>query len=341
VNLARQTLIVVGTAALVAVVLTLAWLALDAILLAFGGVVLAIFLRALADWVGRHVGLGSTWSLVAVIIGLLVLLGAGAWVLAGQLADQVGELSARLPAALRQLQSDLAAHSWGRALLGLLGHVFSRPGADTVVPAVKGAVLVGGRVVADTGIALVLAVLLAANPTLYVGGLLRLFPVAMRTGARATLGRVAQTLRWWMLAQLTLMLVLGSAASTGLWLIGAPIPLALGAATGVLLFVPYLGALAAWATTAIIALAVSPQLALEASAVYLGIHVLEGYVLTPVLHWNIVLVPPALTLLAQAVLFAAVGLPGVFLATPIVASLRVLVLTIYVEGLLEAGTARG
>src|SRR5689334_9288804 len=56
-----------------------------------------------------------------------------------------------------------------------------------------------------------------------------------------------------------------------------PIALALGVLTGCLVFVPYLGALGAYTLTVVIALAISPRLALEATAVYAGVHLLEGY----------------------------------------------------------------
>jgi predicted PurR-regulated permease PerM len=217
----------------------------------------------------------------------------------------------------------------------MVGRLTAAPSTEKVLPVAKGALLVGGRVVADTVVALFLGVLLAANPGLYLHGALRLFPLGMRVAAAATLARVGRTLRWWMLAQVTLMLVLGSGASLGLWAIGMPIPLALGALTGFLIFVPYLGSLAAYAITVVIALAIAPRLAIEATAVYAGIHMLEGYVLAPLLHWNIVLLPPALTIFTQTLLFSLLGLPGVFLATPIAASLRVLVLDVYVERILE------
>ncbi len=72
---------------------------------------------------------------------------------------------------------------------------------------------------------------------------------------------------------------------------------------------------------------------------YLVVHVLEAYALAPLLHWRIVRLPPALTIFSQTFLFVLLGLPGAFLATPIVAALRVLVLHLYVEDVLEGRRA--
>jgi predicted PurR-regulated permease PerM len=341
VELARRTLIVAGTVTTVVIVLVLAWQAYDVLLLVFGAAALAVFLRTLADWVAARTHSGPTWSLALALLGLIALLGAGAYVLAGRLADQTQELSTRLPIAIADLEGRLARYAWGRGLLQTAGRWLSATNATTVISAAERALVAGGRAGADVVVALFLGLLVAANPRLYVGGLVRLFPREMRDAAHATLADIGSALRSWMLAQVTLMIAFGAAASLGLWLIGMPIALALGVLTGFLVFVPYLGTLGAYAITLVIALAISPRIALEATAVYVGVHLLEGYVLAPLLHWNVVLLPPALTIFAQALLLSIVGLPGVFLATPLVASLRVLVLDVYVRRVLERDTPLG
>jgi predicted PurR-regulated permease PerM len=96
--------------------------------------------------------------------------------------------------------------------------------------------------------------------------------------------------------------------------------LALGVLTGAFIFVPYIGALTAFLITVSIALATDVRLAIVVTAIYIGIHLLEAYVLAPLLHWNIVALPPALTLTAQTLMFILVGLGGVLLATPLTAA---------------------
>src|SRR5262249_17801771 len=66
-DLARRTLIVTGTVAVVVVVLILAWLSWDVLLLGFGGLVLAVFLRTLADWIAGRTHLGPSWSLALAV----------------------------------------------------------------------------------------------------------------------------------------------------------------------------------------------------------------------------------------------------------------------------------
>jgi AI-2E family transporter len=202
VELARRTLIVVGTLAIVVIALGLAWHAYDVLLLAFGAGVLAVFLRTLGDWVAERTHLGPTWSLAIAVIGLIALLGAGAYVLAGRLADQTHELSSRLPIAIGdlegrvgRLEGRVGRYPWGRGLLQTAGRWLSATDAATLVSAAERALVAGGRAVADIFVALFLGLLLAANPRLYIGGFVRLFPRGMRDAARATLADIGAALR--------------------------------------------------------------------------------------------------------------------------------------------------
>src|SRR5688572_5641714 len=73
------------------------WYSVYVLFLLFAGVLLAIFLRALADLVSHYTRLSHRWSL-AIVLVVLVLAGAAFWMLVAQsLVRQVGELSSDLP----------------------------------------------------------------------------------------------------------------------------------------------------------------------------------------------------------------------------------------------------
>jgi predicted PurR-regulated permease PerM len=295
-------------------------------------VLVAIFLRSLADAVTRHTGVGAGWSVAITVLGLIVLVGGVGWVVASRLANQFGEFSHQLPASLDHIQRDLAQYPWGQALERLVQRtVRATPWTSTLVPLGFSVV----QAAADAFVALFLGVVIAANPTLYVNGVLAIFPPASRARPRAVLRAVGESLRFWLLAQAMLMLVLGSLTALALWLIGMPLALLLGALTGGLLFVPYVGAIAAFTITELIAMSYGVTMALEAAGVYLVIHIAEAYVLAPLLQWDIVLLPPGLTVSAQLVIFALLGVPGLFIATPLTATLLVLIQVAYIEGTLH------
>src|SRR4030095_4721215 len=96
---AQHALVYVGIAVTVVIVLVLLWYAIDVVLLAFIGVLLAILLRAPADWLSARFGLRPGWSLAIVgvlAIGLLAtalaLFGQGLLAQSLQLVDRIPEI---------------------------------------------------------------------------------------------------------------------------------------------------------------------------------------------------------------------------------------------------------
>src|SRR5512134_1021349 len=74
---AQHALVYVGIAVAVVIVLVLLWYAIDVVLLAFVGVLLAILLRAPADWLAERFGWQERWALAFVGALLLLLLVVG------------------------------------------------------------------------------------------------------------------------------------------------------------------------------------------------------------------------------------------------------------------------
>ena len=84
----------------------------------------------------------------------------------------------------------------------------------------------------------------------------------------------------------------------------------------------------------LIALTISPELALYTVGLFVAIQVAEGYLLQPLVEKKTVALPPALTITMQVMLGALFGLAGVALATPLTAVLAVLVSMLYVQDVL-------
>jgi len=64
---------------------------------------------------------------------------------------------------------------------------------------------------------------------------------------------------------------------------------------------------------------------------YVVVHVLDDFVVAPIVERKVVKLPPILTLVAQIVLGAAAGAAGVMLAAPLVAASIVVVRRLWVE----------
>ncbi|HEV7822585.1 MAG TPA: AI-2E family transporter, partial [Burkholderiales bacterium] len=124
------------------------------------------------------------------------------------------------------------------------------------------------------------------------------------------------------------------AAGVGLALLGVPLAFALGLITALLEFVPYVGPITSGILAMLVAFSDSTQLGLYVLVLYLFIHAIEGYVLSPLIQERAVYLPPAVLLLAQVILGVLAGLPGVMLATPLAATLLVMVRMLYIEDVL-------
>jgi predicted PurR-regulated permease PerM len=183
-------------------------------------------------------------------------------------------------------------------------------------------------------IILFVGIYFAASPQLYTSGIIKLIPQSKRGRARQVLNKIGHTLAQWLLGKSVSMLIVGTATSIGLSLLGVPLALILGIIAGLLDFVPYLGPVMAGVPAVLIAFSISPDLALYTVLLFTGVQLVEGYVLQPLIESRAVDLPPALTIVMQLVFGTLFGFAGVALATPLAAALKVLVQMLYVEDVL-------
>ena len=142
---------------------------------------------------------------------------------------------------------------------------------------------------------------------------------------------VAHNLRWWLVGQVFLMITMGVTTAAGLWLVGIPQALMLGLIAGILELVPYIGPWLSVVPAALIALLLGPWYLFMTLLLYLGLHILEGYVLLPLVQRRAVHLPPALTLVAQLLLGELQGVLGLFVAAPLTVVAVVTLKMLYVE----------
>jgi len=185
-----------------------------------------------------------------------------------------------------------------------------------------------------------LGVYMAAQPGIYIRGLLRLFPHSKKQRMHAVLMTLEQTLTLWLLGKLVGMLIIGTTTGMALGLLEVPMAGALGLITGLLNFIPYLGPVLAAIPTLLIAFSKEPMLALYAMLFYVALQLAESYVLTPFVDRRTVSLPPALTITTQVIMGIFFGVLGVMLATPLAAVAYVIINMLYVEDVLGDRPAR-
>lgn len=309
--------------------------AIDVLLLVFAGVLVALFLRALSDWISEHTPLSARWSLALVVLALAGLVALGLWLGGTRLAGQVDELKEKLPRAIEELKEWLEKTGWGRTLLDRL------PATDELIPRRRDLLSrVGGAVSSTLGwlgdglVVMFIGLFLAAEPGIYVNGLVRLVPRGRRERAREVLRAVGSTLRYWLLGKILAMALIGVVTTVGLWLLGLPLALTLGVLAALLTFIPNIGPVLSAVPAVLLALTQSPTRALYVVLLYIGVQVVESYLITPIVQRRTVSLPPGLTLTAQVLAGVLLGAMGLVLATPLAAALLVLVQMLYVQDVL-------
>ena len=174
-------------------------------------------------------------------------------------------------------------------------------------------------VLTTLGLASLLSVFLLSSSPASFRRLLTPFPPSRKAAVEAAALSVLKILGAWFRAATITGLVDAIVIGIGLLILGVPLALPIAAVTFVLAYVPLLGALIAGAVAVGVALSFEgPVIALVVLGLVLVVQQLEGNVLHPVLMSRAVQFPPYITLLVAATASTLLGIPGIFIAVPLV-----------------------
>lgn len=314
------------------------WQAAHALLLIFAGILFGVLLDACIRGLRVILPLPRGWllailcCLLVAALGLLLLWGAVYLVqeferLMRTLEEQIGNL--------RVLASDIGLRFDTNGGNGdELGRLLMEHAGGVLGPATTAVFSVAGIVV-SAAIVVIVGVFAAANPQAHRDAILRLLPVDRRARVRETLDEVGSVLRWWLVGQLVAMVAIAATVAVALWLLGVPAAIVLGLQAGLLAFIPYFGPFLAGVPIGLAAMTLGLWLLAITLLVYSAIQIVEGYWMTPLIHQQAVALPPLLTISGLLVMGTLFGIGGVVLSTPLLAALRVMVLRLYVEDVLE------
>jgi predicted PurR-regulated permease PerM len=117
----------------------------------------------------------------------------------------------------------------------------------------------------------------------------------------------------------------GIAVGVAMWLLGMPNPALWGALVAVFEFIPYLGAAAMTVILTIAAITTfdSTGEALLVPAAFLGINLIQGNFVSPALLGHRLALNPVAIFVGLAFWYSIWGIPGAFLAVPILAALKI------------------
>jgi predicted PurR-regulated permease PerM len=337
----ERVLIVAGVAVLALIFLWLLWIAIDILLLLFGGILMAVFIRGVAGLLKKATHLPDRIAVGIVILSLVFAFFGGIWQLGPRVVEQAAELGETLVDAFRDLRSTLVDHG--------IGDQLPDPDADLgdFVTALHGFAGGAGFFTRVTGVFSVtvqflsyfliiffLGVFFAFEPGRYMKGLMSLLPHYMRDRGWEVLLAQEHVLRWWLISTLISMIIIGTIATTSLWLLGVPMALALGLISASLEFIPILGPILGAIPALLVALSVDLTLGLYVLILYVVLQQIEGNIIQPLILRHNLKLPPVITLSSQIFLGILAGPLGIVFATPIAAVSLVFVKMVYVEDIL-------
>lgn len=319
-------------AAIFALVIGFLWYLRTLLVVVVGSIVIAVLLRAIADPISRHTGLGPRLSLTIAVLVTMLVLGGAIWLFGSTIAGQFTHLSEAIPQSWNALRQRIAEQPLGGRLLTSIDKSVNLSEMATRLVTVFGS--------AATTVLLIPvgAIFFAAQPRMYAQGLVTLFPPDRRGLISDSLDDADRALRLWLLGQFISMIAVGLLVGLGLWLVGVPSALALGLISGLTEGIPYLGPIVGALPGLLLALVEGPEMALWALGVYLVVLQIEGNTLVPLIHRQLINLPPALTLfwiIAAGLIF---GIIGLIFATPMLVVVYVLVKRLYIREALGTHT---
>ena len=174
-------------------------------------------------------------------------------------------------------------------------------------------------------IVLFLGLAFAAQPAVYRKGLLFMAPARHRARATAIVDRIGETLERWLIAQIVTMVAVFFVTWIGLTIIGIQSAFILGIQAGLLAFIPTIGALIGGLIVVLASLASGWVAGASAFVLFMGVHALESYVLTPIIQRHALDIPPATLFAFQILLGVVFGIWGLALALPLMAIVKVMI----------------
>jgi predicted PurR-regulated permease PerM len=330
-----------------AALLMFAWYFAATLFLIFAGMLLGVALNAMTAMLGRTVKLPHALRLTIVCLVLAGLLSGVVFLGGATIRQQATALSDTIKSQLVSVKALLEKNGIDTSYFEL-GSPNAAPGDSSTpataapprnLPSAGALASSGGAIVSQTFklllgtvsavgnffIVLFLGLTFAAQPAVYRKGLLFMAPARHRARATVIVDRIGETLERWLIAQIITMFAVFAVTWIGLAIIGIPGSFILGVQAGLLAFIPTVGALIAGLIVVLASLASGWVAAASALVLFLGVHALESYILTPIIQRQALDIPPATLFAFQILLGIVFGIWGIALALPLIAIAKVLI----------------
>lgn len=290
------------------------------LLVIFAGMVFAAMIDGGARLLGRVLPIGRGWRVGIVLLAGVVFLVWTVYFTGSQIAAQAAELPATVNSqALRALEwlrghgVKVDVNDFQSVAQQALG------GVTQLTKAVGG--LIGG--LTTLFLIAVLGIYLAVEPRLYQRGVAWMLPQGERRYFEGTAQLMGKSLRRLMAGRLLGMFVEGIGTWIMLAVYGVPMAALLGLLTGLLAFLPNIGAPISGALMVLVGFSGGTEMGIYCIIVYVVVQTVDGNIIVPMVAKKTVDLAPALVLGAQLVMGALFGILGLALADPMVAMIKI------------------
>lgn len=289
------------------------------LLLIVGGAIFAVLLDGGVRLLGRFLPIPRGWRLLIVLLLGFGFIGWVMWFAGTTIGAQFEALRDVVSAQFNRLL--VFAESLGimpkgeptdvgSQLLGGIGRLTSAVGS--VIGAIAGVLAM-----------IVIGIFLASEPRLYDRGIAWMLPLRARTGFYRIAEHAGFTLRRLLFGRLMAMIFEGVFTWFMLTIGGVPMAPLLGLVTGVLAFIPNIGAITSGILMIAVGFSASPGQGVWCIIVYFLVHNIDAYVVVPYVARRTVDLAPAVLLAMQLLMGALFGILGILFADPILATLKV------------------
>jgi predicted PurR-regulated permease PerM len=196
-------------------------------------------------------------------------------------------------------------------------------GGDAVATVIGAVVGLAGGVFGLVTILILTFYMLVESDTIF-RRFVRLFPVEQRLRVATVSRDISMKVSAWLGGQLLLGGIIGVTATVGLWLLGVPYYFVLGLIAGIGELIPMVGPLLSAIPAVVVALTVSPGLAVAVAVFFLAQQQFENHLLVPKLMERQVGVSAVTVIIALLVGGSLLGIVGALLAVPTAAALQVI-----------------
>lgn len=298
------------------------------LILAFGSILGAITIHAVAYRLHRHFGVPRRYGVTIAMLATVGVVGFLVWLLTVQFATQINSLIVETPALLARLATWMSQSAAGAKVVEAVktGYAGAQATQDLGQVARSGADLVLNIILLIVG-----AMFFAIEPRRYRDGLLLLVPKEKRGAFGDAIDDLGRNLRLWLRSQIILMVLMGVSIGIGLWISGVPSAAALGLLAGLSEFIPYIGPTVAMLPALGLAANAGSGPLIGAIATYAIVRLAQDMIVTPIIQNKVIAIPPAITLFAMVGIGYIFGLVGLVFAAPLLVAIFALTRSLYLR----------